>query len=50
MKRIEAHKRFFIAENKRFFLDEEFIIHMADPRVFIRYKVADMFTGFDDFF
>ena len=47
----EAHKHFFIAENRQWFPNHEFIIHLAEPRCFIRIdpRLGDMFTTFEKF-
>lgn len=46
----ERFKHFFIGENKMFFPDEEFILHLGFPRCFIRYDLAEgMTTDFDAF-
>ena len=51
MKKVEAHKHFFLGENKQHFPDEEFIVHMAEPRCFIRFSVElAMFADFDAFY
>lgn len=51
MDKIEAHKHFFLGENKQWFPDEEFIVHMAEPRCFIRFSVElAMFSDFDNFY
>ncbi len=50
MKKIEAHKHFFIGENKQWFPTEDFIIHLADPRCFIRLEsVFDMLASYEEF-
>lgn len=51
MEKIESHKHFYLADNKQHFPDELFIIHMADPRCFIRFKEADaLYSNYDDFY
>lgn len=51
MKKIDSHKHFFLGENKQWFPNEEFIIHLADPRCFIRFSVElAMFSSFDEFY
>lgn len=51
MQKTEAHKHFFLGENKQWFPDEEFIVHMADPRCFIRFRQdLAMFATFDNFY
>ncbi len=51
MKKHEAHKHFFLGENKQWFPDEEFIVHMAEPRCFIRFSVElAMFAEFEEFY
>ena len=47
----EKFRNYFWGENKLFFPDEEFVIKLSYPRIFIRYKVADgYFANFDEFF
>lgn len=47
----ERFKHFFICENRLLFPDEEFIIHMAFPRCFIRFdRGGGMTTDYDAFF
>lgn len=51
MRKLESHKHFFLGENKQWFPDEEFIIHMAEPRCFIRFNnELAMFSDYDDFY
>jgi len=51
MKKIEAHKHFFLGGNKQWFPEEEFIMHMVEPRCFIRFSVElAMFASFDEFY
>jgi len=51
MKRIEAHKYWWLGENKQWFPDEETLIRLNYPRCFIRYKLEDAyFASFEDFF
>lgn len=51
MKKVEAHKHFFLGENKQWFPQEEFIVHMAEPRCFIRYSSElPMFAGYKEFY
>jgi len=51
MKKIEAHKHFTLGENKQWFPNEEFIIHMAEPRCFIRFDNSlAMFCDYDEFY
>lgn len=51
MKKNEDHKHFFLGENKQWFPHEEFIVHMADPRCFIRFSSElGMFAEFENFF
>ena len=46
----EAHKHFFLGENKQWFPEEEFIVHMAEPRCFIRFSVElAMFSDYEEF-
>lgn len=47
----ERFKHYFIGENKLFFPNEEFILKMDEPRVFVRYTLnEDYFSDFDEFF
>ena len=47
----EKFKNFFWGENKLFFPDEEFVIKLSYPRVFVRYNVGESyFSSFDEFF
>lgn len=47
----EKFKNYFWGENKLFFPNEEFVIKLSYPRVFVRYVVADgYFVNFDEFF
>ncbi len=51
MKKVEEHRHFFLGENKQWFPDEEFIVHMADPRCFIRFSnELAMFASYDEFY
>ncbi|MFT4565288.1 MAG: hypothetical protein ACI9FN_000240 [Saprospiraceae bacterium] len=51
MKRIEAHKHFILGENRQWFPDEEFIVHLAEPRCFIRFDTSvSMLASFEEFF
>ena len=43
----ERFKHFFVGENRLFKSGEEFIIHLAEPRVLIRYLLAESY--FEDF-
>ena len=49
---IESHKHFYLSKNEQWFPDIEFIIHMADPRCFIRLGnqmgILDSFESFLD--
>lgn len=48
---MEELKHFYLGENHIFFPDEEFIIHMAEPRCFIRFNIEGAFTAsYDQFF
>lgn len=50
MKKIESHRHFVLGENKQWFPDEEFIIHLNEPRCFIRYKLEAAFgTTYNEF-
>lgn len=51
MKKTESHKHFYLAENRQHFPEELFIIHMADPRCFIRFNDANaFFADYDEFY
>lgn len=51
MKKIEAHKHWWLGENKQHFPEQESLVRLADPRVFIRYNVADAyFSTFEQFY
>lgn len=51
MKKVEAHKHFILGENKQWFPNEDFIIHLAEPRCFIRYRNSlAMFAQYDEFY
>ncbi|MDR0835939.1 MAG: hypothetical protein LBN11_05095 [Tannerella sp.] len=51
MQKIEAHKYWWWGENHQHFPDEETLIRLAFPRVFIRYKLADAyFASFREFY
>lgn len=51
MNKAEAHKHFILGENKQWFPNEDFIIHMAEPRCFIRYSSElAMFSDYDTFY
>lgn len=46
----DKFKNFFWGENKLFFPDEEFVIKLSYPRVFVRYHVGESyFASFDEF-
>jgi len=45
----DKFKNFFWGENKLFFPDEEFVIKLSYPRVFVRYNIADSMTDFNSF-
>lgn len=48
--KIEAHKHFVLGENRQWFPDEEFIIHLAEPRCFIRFDTSvSMLASFEEF-
>lgn len=50
MKKVEAHKHYWLGENRQHFPEFETIIRMHDPRVFIRFRTdLAMFAGFDEF-
>ncbi len=47
----EKFRNYFWGENNLFFPDEEFVIKLSYPRIFVRYKVGDgYFANFDEFF
>lgn len=51
MKRIESHKHWWWGENHQWHHGEETLIHMAEPRVFIRYELSEAyFADFDEFY
>lgn len=46
----EIYSSFFLAENKITHPEYEYIIHLAEPRCFIKYKVElAMFAKYDEF-
>lgn len=46
----EKFRNYFWGENKLFFPDEEFVIKLDYPRVFVRFDVGDAyFASFDEF-
>ena len=46
----DKFKHFFWGENKLFFPDEEYVIKLSFPRMFVRYNVGDAyFASFEDF-
>lgn len=50
MKRIDAHKHYWLGENKQHHPEHETIIRMIDPRVFIKYEVGlALFADYDSF-
>lgn len=50
MKQIEAHKHYWLGENKQCHPEHEIIIRLADPRVFIKYRVdLAMFADYEEF-
>jgi len=50
MNRIESHKHFVLGENRQWFPDEEFIVHLADPRCYIRFDTSvSMLGSYDEF-
>jgi hypothetical protein len=47
----EDFAAFFLAENKITHPEYEYIIHLAEPRCFIKYKVElEMFASFEEFY
>lgn len=49
MKIPEKFKNFFWGENKIFFPEEEFVIKLSYPRVFVRYTVSESFVDYETF-
>lgn len=46
----DKFKHFFWGENRLFFPEEEYVIKLSFPRMFIRYKVGDsLFVSFEEF-
>lgn len=46
----EKFKHFFWGENRLFFPEEEYVIKLSFPRMFVRYKVGDsLFVSFEEF-
>jgi hypothetical protein len=51
MKKIEAHKHYWLGENHQHFKGEETIFKLSFPRVFIRYKLNEAyFAKFEEFY
>ena len=51
MKKIEAHKHWWLGENKQHYPEQESMFRLADPRVFIRYNVGDAyFATYEQFY
>ena len=51
MKKIEAHKHWWIGENKQHFPEQETLIRLSEPMCFIRYNVGDAyFASYEQFF
>lgn len=47
----ERYVSFFLAENRITHPEYEYIIHLAEPRCFIKYRVRlAMFAGYDEFY
>jgi hypothetical protein len=47
----EAHKHFFIGENKQWFPNESLIVHVGDPRCCIRFpNTLEKITSFENFY
>ena len=47
----DKFKHFFWGENKLFFPDEEYVIKLSFPRMFVRYSVGDAyFASFEEFY
>ncbi|HYC28389.1 MAG TPA: hypothetical protein VEB42_06220 [Chitinophagaceae bacterium] len=47
----EEYAAFFIGENKITHPDYQYIIHLAEPRCFIKYTLEDaIFADYDDFY
>lgn len=50
MKKVDAHKHYWLGENKQHHPEHETIIRMIDPRVFIKYEVRlALFADYDEF-
>lgn len=50
-KKPEEYAAFFLGENKITHPDYEYIIHLAEPRCFIKYKVElAMFANYEEFY
>ena len=48
--KIESHKHFIIGENRQWFPDEEFIVHLAEPRCFMRFDTSvSMLASYKEF-
>ena len=48
--KVEAHKHFILGENRQWFPNEEFIVHLAEPRCFIRFDTSvSMLATFGEF-
>ena len=46
----DKFKHYFWGENKLFFPDEEYVIKLSFPRMFVRYNVGDAyFESFEEF-
>jgi hypothetical protein len=51
MKKFESHKHFILGENKQWFPEYDFIIHLNEPRCFIKYNSdLAMFASFEQFY
>lgn len=51
MKKIEAHKHYWLADNHQHHKGDEVIFKLSYPRVFIRYRLDEAyFASFEDFF
>ena len=51
MKIIESHKHWYWCENRQCFPDEEFLIHLNEPRCFIRFDSKHaMLASYQEFY
>ena len=48
--KVEAHKHCILGENRQWFPDEEYIVHLAEPRCFIRFDTSvSMLASYKEF-